>query len=61
MTGLYILHENIMISLFQVYLHTEHRASPVAVVQTLTYLPSTQTCFHTVGEDLLLNIAIYYG
>ena len=50
MTGLYILQESNMISLYQVYLYTQHADSPVAVIQTITRMPTTAVCFQTEGR-----------
>ena len=49
MTGLYILQESSMISLYQVYLYTQQAESPVAVIQTITRMPTTTTCFQAEG------------
>ena len=50
MTGLYILQARSLISLYQVYLYSQHGSSPVAVIQTLTRLSSTHICFQGLGE-----------
>lgn len=54
MTGLYILQEDNMVSLYQVYIYNQHDSHALAVIQTLTNLPSRKVCFQGLGKYFLL-------
>ena len=50
MTGLYILQEDQMVSLYQVYIYNQHDSHGLAVIQTLTQLPHRKICFQGLGK-----------
>ena len=50
MTGLYILQEENMVSLYQVYIYSQHKSHTLAVIQTLTHLPHRKICFQGFGN-----------
>ena len=54
MTGLYILQEDHLVSLYQVYLYNQHHSHTLALIQTLTFLPARQICFQGLGKNIWL-------
>ena len=52
MTGLYILQEDNLVSLYQVYIYSQHDSHALALIQTLTHLPVRQICFQGLGKNI---------
>ena len=52
MTGLYILQEDNLVSLYQVYIYSQHDSHALALIQTLTHLPVRKICFQGLGKNI---------